>query len=862
MQSSELMEKVVSYASQAKREVLGWLGLRSDGEYEPASIQDMRTILQKTRLAGLLPYQSYDDAAQLFRLVDGFGYTIEASPQTGASMEMANILTSLYASTPTGTGIQIQMMGSNNLSHTMDEYIGLRQKHVGMDSIFYKLIERRAKYYIKGSKTMLFPQQAYLLKDFRLIISVVLPGSIENQQDVDEAVMLRDGMLSTLKSAGFMGTTWRPEHLVQWVDTLTNLRRFNKYDEYPRPTYDSDRELRDQIVDLDQLVRVTDKGILFGSDEEGPMEARFMSVKSYPQRFGLWGMRDLLGDYFQATLHYNCPFVLTLGIHVLDYEKTKAAAQMKSARATTNSTSDMARFLPDLQEKKKDWDIVMKALDEGNNMVAIFHQLMLIAPPEKMSQAEQAAKAIWRARSFEINTDHYMQMKGYLCSLPMMLTKSLAADIKKIGGLSTKTTANAVSMSPMLAEWAGTRTPALKLFGRLGQHMNFDLFDNTQGNYNAAIAGVSGSGKSVLLNFIAESYLGLGVKVRIIDVGRSYEKLCKHVGGEFIEFTPEKEIRINPFTFVADLEEEMAMLKSIISLMIAPSRLLDDTERTHLEKAIRGVWKEKENETTISDIADYLFQGKTLVQMHVQEGQARRGSDMDKTAHRLAESLYQFTRVGTYGKYFDGPANVEFDNQFVVLELEELKSKKDLQAVVLLIMILRISQEMYLSRDTRKVVIIDEAWDLMGGGSTAEFIETGYRRARKYAGSFITATQGWDDFYKNTAATAALQNSDWQFMLRQKPESIEALIANKRLAVDEYLKRLILSLRTEHGQFSEVYVRSQLGSGVGRLIVNPFTLMMYSTKSEDFNAINSRVQGGMSYEQAIEDVLRERGIQE
>lgn len=66
-----------------------------------------------------------------------------------------------------------------------------------------------------------------------------------------------------------------------------------------------------------------------------------------------------------------------------------------------------------------------------------------------------------------------------------------------------------------------------------------------------------------------------------------------------------------------------------------------------------------------------------------------------------------------------------------MLELEELSAKKDLQAVVMFLLMYKITQEMYLTRNQIKICIIDEAWSLLGSGSSGEFIESGYRRARE-----------------------------------------------------------------------------------------------------------------------------------
>jgi len=829
-------------------------------------------------LSHWLPYRAYLDDRQVFINRDALGYCLEVRPQSGADEDMARILSALYATSPAGTGIQFHLLASPDIRGTLGRYADMRlpdsaaladlsefesqaqsRGRLGRHGNIHRtMARRRVAHYLAGARESLLPNQSYLLRNFRLIVSVSLPGSPDNLSRIEELLLLREGQRATLHAAGFPSRAWSASDLINWVSGLLDPHRQSGAG-IPL-TYDPGRELRDQSIDRATRLLIHQKGIeLSNPAHTGSSELRLLSVRSFPQRYALWNMGSLIGDLYQATLQYPCPFMITLGVFVLDPEATRSWAYLKAARATTNATSYMARFLPDMQERKADWDIVLKAMDDGQQLVSLHHQVALFAPITDMARAEQSARSIFRSRGFELSRDTMMMTQGLIGSLPMTLSPPFHADLSRMKRVTTKTSANAVHLAPLIAEWQGTGTPVLILGGRRGQLMQLDVYDNPSGNYNVAIAGTSGSGKSLLLNEIAASYLGTGARVWIIDVGRSYEKACRNFGGSFIEFTENAGLSLNPFSLVDDIDEDMELLQPLLAQMVSPREPLEGFQYSTLGAAIKKVWKAKGRAMTVTDIHDLLATGALDQEPDAAAPAPSPAIDGDRRLKDLATMLHPYTRDGAYGKYFDAQATIDFSNDFIVLELEELKARKDLQTVVLLIMMYRITREMYFSRDRKKIVIIDEAWDLLSGGATAEFIEAGYRRARKYKGAFMSATQGVDDYYRNPAAKAALDNSDWMFLLRQKPESIEMMDKLGQITMDDAMKRLLQSLRTEHGAFSEVFIHSPAGNGVGRLLVDPYSLLLFSSRAEDFGAINAKRATGMTVPQAIEAVLRDRG---
>ncbi|MFA0125422.1 type IV secretion system protein TraC, partial [Vibrio sp. 10N.261.48.A2] len=201
-------------------------------------------------------------------------------------------------------------------------------------------------------------------------------------------------------------------------------------------------------------------------------------------------------------------------------------------------------------------------------------------------------------------------------------------------------------------------------------------------------------------------------------------------------------------------------ITALFASMSSPKGELSDFQMAILGDAIVKAWGQHKQNTKVNDVQSALFSEAQSLREQGQNG--------DEIA-KLGSQLNKFCVGEIYGDIFNKPSMLNPNNDITTLELDGFPSA--VMRPVIFALMVAINQQMYLSgdRSTRKLCVIEEAWSLLSGAneSAREFIQLGYRTARKFGGAFLTVTQGFQDFFANPEAQACYNNSDIRIIMRQ-----------------------------------------------------------------------------------------------
>lgn len=369
----------------------------------------------------------------------------------------------------------------------------------------------------------------------------------------------------------------------------------------------------------------------------------------------------------------------------------------------------------------------------------------------------------------------------------------------------------------------------------------FDRF--TLENGNSVVFAKSGAGKSFTVKLEAIRSLMLGTEIFIIDPENEYERMCDAVAGSYVRLSLSSATRINPFDLprVVDTEEaDNALRSNLITLhgllrlmmggaqaqMLGGSQVmapaLSPVEESDLDAALietyakAGITNDPLTHTspppTISDLYDTLLH-------------------MGGSGPQLSQRLRKYT-TGTFAGIFSQPSNIDINNPLVVFNIRDLED--ELRPVAMYIVLNYIWNKTK-SDQKRRILIVDEAWQLMKYEDSANFLFSLAKRARKYNLGITTVTQDVEDFMGSRMGRAVVANASMQFLLKQSPTAVDVLSDVFKLTAEE--KKRLSQFPVGQGLFfaGQNHVHIQVVASpteTGLITTNPGQVQAMATQNQ------------------------------
>lgn len=309
-------------------------------------------------------------------------------------------------------------------------------------------------------------------------------------------------------------------------------------------------------------------------------------------------------------------------------------------------------------------------------------------------------------------------------------------------------------------------------------------------NANMVVFAKSGAGKSFTVKLEALRSMMVGSEIIIIDPENEYQKLSDAVGGSYVRLSLNSDVRINPFDLPKVIDSEdaedalranLVTLHGLFRLMLGGTQLnangqpvsaLTPNEEADLDQALIDTYARA---GITSDPLTHASTPPTIINLYDTL------LHMGGTGPQLAQRLRKYT-TGTFAGIFSQQSNVDINNQMVVFNIRDLED--ELRPVAMYIVLSHI-WNVVRAQQKKRLLIVDEAWQLMKYDDSASFLFSLAKRARKYFLGLTTITQDVEDFMSSKMGRAIVANSSMQLLLKQSSSAVDVLSDVFKLTEEE-----------------------------------------------------------------------------
>jgi conjugal transfer ATP-binding protein TraC len=322
-------------------------------------------------------------------------------------------------------------------------------------------------------------------------------------------------------------------------------------------------------------------------------------------------------------------------------------------------------------------------------------------------------------------------------------------------------------------------------------------------NANGIVLATSGSGKSYFTKLLISRQMLNNVQVIAIDPQSEYLGLAEKMKGQIITISQYSSTIINPLDLMNHTyTEKRLMLMDLFKVMFGE---LTEIQKSILDRALSETYKAKDITVDDYNNKEPPVLGDLYDKLSEMDEQA---APTEKITYRaILNRLYLYTE-GVFS-FLNRQTNINYENKFVTFNIGDMP--KQVQPIIMFLILDFVYMKMKENKNQKKLLVIDEAWSLLGKAEEASYIFEIVKTCRKFNMGLLLITQDVADLVNSKAGSAVLANSAYTFLLRQKPAVINNVVKKFNLSTmeKEYLLsatqgRGILILDNEHQELEVV----------------------------------------------------------
>jgi len=280
------------------------------------------------------------------------------------------------------------------------------------------------------------------------------------------------------------------------------------------------------------------------------------------------------------------------------------------------------------------------------------------------------------------------------------------------------------------------------------------VFDTTSGTHyffnfhlrdvgHTTIIGPTGSGKTVLMNFLCTQAQKFRCRLFFFDKDRGAEIFIRALGGSYNIIEPGEKCDFNPLQLPDTVENRTFLAEWLKSMVTVNGEMFTAEDMDKISDAVTGNYKLSPKDRTLHNVSAFL------------------GIEGPGT---IAGRLKMWHGNGQYSKIFDNQQDtVDFSTSSIFgFEMGPVLSNKISLAPVLLYLFHKIN----LSLDgTPTIIVLDEAWALIDNPIFATKIKDWLKTLRKLNAMVIFATQSVEDATNSSISDTLVQQTATQIFL-------------------------------------------------------------------------------------------------